>query len=169
MHKLMEFVCDELEELDRKVSKDGKLSRTDLEDVKDLTEVKKNILKIKMLSDESEYSNGYDNAGYSRRGGYSGRMSYSDGGSYGSMSSYAEGNSYTGDGSRDFIRPDGSYRYETPEAASFARGRRGNVRRDAMGRYSRAEDEMTEGLMKLMEKAPDEQTRNEIRKLMDRM
>lgn len=32
-----------------------------------------------------------------------------------------------------------------------------------------ARHERTEGLMKLMEKAPDEQTRNEIRKLMDRM
>jgi hypothetical protein len=52
---------------------------------------------------------------------------------------------------------------------SFARGRGRNARRDSMGRYSRAEDEIQEGLMKLMDKAPDEQTRNEIRRLMENM
>ena len=162
MHKLMEFVCDELEELERKAAKDGKLSRTDLEDVKNLTEVKKNILKIEMLSEESEYSNamsGYSRRdGYSRRGSYAGG-SYADGGSYGDMS-------YADDGRNDFIRPDGSYR---DGGASYARGRGRYAKRDSMGRYSRANDEMTEELMKLMDKAPDEQTRSEIRKLMEKM
>lgn len=50
-----------------------------------------------------------------------------------------------------------------------ASGKGRNARRDSMGRYSRAEDEMQEGLMKLMDKAPDEQTRNEIRRLMENM
>ena len=158
MHKLMEFVCDELEELERKAAKDGKLSRTDLEDVKNLTEVKKNILKIEMLSDESEYSNAM--GGYSRRGNYSRRMSYADGGgSYGDMS-------YADDGMGDFVRPDGSYR---DGGMSYARGRGRYAKRDSMGRYSRANDEMQEELMKLMDKAPDEQTRSEIRKLMEKM
>lgn len=149
MHKLMEFVCDELEELERKAAKDGKLSRTDLEDVKDLSEVKKNLLKIDMLSGESEYSNSMD--GYSRRNSY-----------------YSMDGSYANDGSMDFVRPDGSYRYGTP-GASYARGRRGNVARDSMGRYSRAEDEMTEGLMRLAGEAPDEQTRSKIMKLMEQI
>ena len=157
MHKIMEFVCDELEEMERKVAKDGKLSRTDLDDVMKLTKVKKNLLESEMLSEESEYSNAM--GGYSRRGNYSRRMSYADGGSYGDMS-------YADEGRNDFVRPDGSYR---DGGGSYARGRGRYARRDSMGRYSRAEDEMTEGLMKLMDKAPDEQTRNEIRKLMEKM
>ena len=157
MHKIMEFVCDELEEMERKVAKDGKLSRTDLEDVMKLTKVKKNLLESEMLSEESEYSNAM--GGYSRRGNYSRRMSYADGGSYGDMS-------YADEGRNDFVRPDGSYR---DGSSSYARGRGRYARRDSMGRYSRAEDEMTEGLMKLMDKAPDEQTRSEIRKLMEKM
>ena len=151
MHKLMEFVCDELEEMDRKVAKEGKLSRTELEDVKNLTDVKKNILKIDMLSDESEYSNAM--GGYSRRGSYTDR-------SYADMS-------YADEGRGDFVRPDGSYRYPTPEA-SYARGRRGNVRRDAMGRYSRSGD-ISEDLEKLMNKTDDERVKDEIRRLMDRL
>lgn len=151
MHKLMEFVCDELEEMERKVAKDGKLSRTDLEDVMKLAKVKKNLLETELLSEESEYSNAM--------GGYSRRESYAD-------RSYAD-MSYADDGRRDFVRPDGSYRYETP-TASYARGRRGNVRRDSMGRYSRSGD-FTEELEMLMEKAPDERTKEEIRKLMERM
>ena len=161
MHKLMEFVCDELEELERKAAKDGKLSRTDLEDVKNLTEVKKNILKIELLSEESEYSNAMD--GYYRRGGYSRRGSYA-GGSYDGGGSYAD-MSYADEGRGDFVRPDGSYR---DGGGSYARGRGRYAKRDSMGRYSR-NDEMTEELMKLMDKAPDEQTRSEIRKLMEKM
>ena len=146
MHKLMEFVCDELEELERKVAKDGKLSRTDLEDVMKLAKTKKNLLEAEMLSEESEYSNAM--SGYSRRGSYA-DMSYAD------------------DGRGDFVRPDGSYRYATPEA-SYARGRRGNVRRDSMGRYSRSGD-ISEDLEKLMNKTDDERVKDEIRRLMERM
>lgn len=43
------------------------------------------------------------------------------------------------------------------------------TKRDSMGRYSSADNEVIEGLMKLADHAPDEQTRNEIMKLMDRM
>ena len=161
MHKLMEFVCDELEELERKAAKDGKLSRTDLEDVKNLTEVKKNILKIDMLSDESEYSNamGYSRRGYSRRGSYADGMSYRD-------MSYADGRSYANDGSDNFVRPDGSYK---DGGMSYARGRGAGAKRDSMGRYSRAEDETIMQLEQLMDTAQDEHTRKEIRKILDRM
>ena len=144
MHKLMEFVCDELEELEHKVAKEGKLSRTDLEDVKNLSEVKKNILKIEMLSEGSEYSNAM--GGYSRRDGYSRRMSYADGGSYGDMS-------YADEGRGDFVRPDGSYR---DGGSSYARGRGSGARRDSMGRYS------SEG-------GVDEKTKEELRKLIEKM
>lgn len=159
MHKLMEFVCNELEELERKAAKDGKLSRTDLEDVKNLTEVNKNILKIEMLSDESEYSNamGYSRRGYSRRGSYADGRSYMDG-------SYADGEYRAADGIRNYVRPDGSY-----ADSSYARGRGAGAKRDAMGRYSRAEDETIMQLEQLMDTAQDEHTRKEIRKILDRM
>ena len=48
---------------------------------------------------------------------------------------------------------------------SYARGR--NTRRDSMGRYSR--DGMADKLRELMEDAPDEKSREEIRRLADKM
>lgn len=54
---------------------------------------------------------------------------------------------------------------------SMARGRTGNVRRDSMGRYSRddALDDMVDELEELMEKAPDEQTKKEFRKFINKV
>lgn len=64
---------------------------------------------------------------------------------------------------------------------SYARGRR-NARRDSMGRYSRenyrggsygysrdGKDEYKEQLMQLMDDAPDEQTRQGIKRMLDTM
>ena len=162
MHKLMEFVCDELEELERKAAKDGKLSRTDLEAVKELTEVKKNILKIEMLSEESEYSNAM--GGYSRRGGYSKRGSYADGRSY-MDGSYADGG-YSSDG--NYVRPDGSYRREIVDS-SYARGRGAGAKRDSMGRYSRSSDQTIQEVRMLLNRTQDENARQELSKLLDKL
>lgn len=63
-----------------------------------------------------------------------------------------------------YVRPDGSY---SRDGMSHARGR--GAKRDSMGRYSRASEDMRHELRELMEKATDEHTKNEIRKLMDRM
>ena len=54
---------------------------------------------------------------------------------------------------------------------SMARGRTGNVRRDSMGRYSRddALDDMVDELEELMEKAPDEQTKKEFRRFINKV
>lgn len=58
---------------------------------------------------------------------------------------------------------------------SYARGRRGNVKRDAMGRYSRergysmANEEMVSELRELMMDAPDEKTRMEFQKFITKM
>lgn len=62
-----------------------------------------------------------------------------------------------------------SYRYD--DGKSMARGRTGNVRRDSMGRYSRddALDDMVDELEELMEKAPDEQTKKEFRKFINKV
>ena len=53
---------------------------------------------------------------------------------------------------------------------SYARGRTG-ARRDSMGRYSRddAVDEMVEELEDMMNKAPDAETKKELRKFITKM
>lgn len=52
---------------------------------------------------------------------------------------------------------------------SYARGRRGNVRRDSMGRYSSDSDMMIHELRELMDEAPDERTKMEFKKFIQKM
>lgn len=52
---------------------------------------------------------------------------------------------------------------------SGARGRGRNARRDSMGRYSRDNDEMIMELRELMEDAPDEETRMEFQKFIQKV
>ncbi len=64
----------------------------------------------------------------------------------------------------------GSYRMNH----SYARGRRGNVRRDSMGRYSRddrysRDGGMIEELKELMHDAPNDQIKMEMQKLVTKM
>lgn len=74
MHKLIEYVCDELEELEKKADKGGKLSMSEVEYADKLAHLKKNLLKGEELYEESEdgYSGRYD-------GRYDGGMSYARG------------------------------------------------------------------------------------------
>lgn len=83
----------------------------------------------------------YEENDYSSRGSYEGGMSYTRGG-----------------------------------RSSYARGRGANARRDSMGRYSRAgrygyamDGDMIEELRDLMEKAPDERTKKEFQKLINKL
>ena len=150
MHKLMEYICDELDELERKASKDGKLSMAEVQYGDMLAHFKKNLMK----AEEMEGEEGYSERGYSRRGG-----SYARGGNRGGRYS-REGGSYEGDS------------YEG--GGSYARGRTGNVRRDSMGRYSRdgysmADEEMVMELRELMEDAPDEKTRQEFKRFIQKI
>lgn len=76
----------------------------------------------------------------------------------------------------------GMYRGEY-DGGSYARGRRGNVRRDSMGRYSRdgssyrydgyartgGKEEYIDNLRQMMHEAPDEQTRQSIKRMIDQM
>lgn len=127
MHKLLEYVCDELDELERKVDKEGKLSITETQYGDILAHFKKNLLSADKMM-EGEYS------GYSREDGYS------------------------------------------REGDSYARGRR-NARRDSMGRYSRsyndgysmAEEDMVAELRELMRNAPDEHTRMEFQRFIQKL
>lgn len=148
MHKLMEYVCDELEELERKADKDGKLSMAEMQYVDMLAHTKKNLLKAEeMMGEDGEYSmNG--------EGGMMSNRSYTRGGNRG-------GGNRSNDG--------GSYR------SSYARGRGRNARRDSMGRYSRDEDysmdasEMVEQLREMMQDAPDQQTRQEFQRFIQKI
>ena len=56
MHKLMEYVCNELEELERKAEKGGKLSMQEVQYLDTLAHTKKNLLKADEMWDDSEYS-----------------------------------------------------------------------------------------------------------------
>ncbi len=66
---------------------------------------------------------------------------------------YARGRSYTRDGRG---------------GRSYARGRM-NARRDAMGRYSRASEDIAEQLRDMMQDAPDEHIRMEIERLANKV
>lgn len=70
----------------------------------------------------------------------------------------------------------GSYRY----GSSYARGRGRNAKRDSMGRYSRegsyrgysraeGREDMIEDLREMMENAPDEATRMEFQRMIQKM
>lgn len=81
----------------------------------------------------------------------------------------AYGDSYNRNYNRNYNRG-GSYADE-----SYRRGRGRNARRDSRGRYaseggySRASEDMVMQLREMMEDAPDQQTRQEIERLMKKM
>lgn len=141
MHKLYdlkEMLCRELEDYSNR----DNLDINSLEIVDKLAHAVKNIDKI--IESEEEQDGGM--SGRSYRGGMY------DGGSY-------RGGSYR----------EGSYR---DGGMSYARGRGRNARRDSMGRYSRErysrDDNMADSIRDLMENAPDEQTRMELQRMMEK-
>lgn len=60
MHKLMEYVCSEISELERKAGKEGKLSMAETEYADMLTRIKKNLLKTDEMTGEGEFSMAID-------------------------------------------------------------------------------------------------------------
>ena len=71
--------------------------------------------------------------------------------------------------SNSYRRGGNSYR-----GGSYARGRGRNARRDSMGRYSRegysqAVDDMAQELRELMEDAPDERTKQEFKRFIQKI
>ena len=66
MHALMQYICDELEELERKAEKEGKLSMAEVQYMDTLLHSKKNLLKADEMYEESKY---FDEGGsYARDG-----------------------------------------------------------------------------------------------------
>lgn len=84
MHKLMEYVCDEMKELERKAEKDGKLSMAEMQYLDTLAHTKKNLLKADEMSEE-----GYSGMMYPRY--YGDERSYADDRSRNNGRSYARG------------------------------------------------------------------------------
>jgi hypothetical protein len=126
MDKLIDYICDELAEYEKKAEK-GKLSMAEMQYVDLLAHTKKNLLKGDEMMDGESYA--YE---YSReRGGN-------------------RGNRYM-----------------------YARGR--NARRDSRGRYSSEgrymmdAGDMVDQLRDMMEDAPDERTKMEFKRFIQKM
>ena len=63
---ILDYICDEIEEIEQKVQKEGKLSMAEVEYLDKLEHIKKDMLTSQAMEDS-----GYSNDGYDR--GYSGR------------------------------------------------------------------------------------------------
>ncbi len=143
LYELKEKLCEELEKYGGQ-----NITAGTLEVVDKLTHSIKNLDKIIEAKEEDEYS--------------------MNGGSY----AYARGGNQGGGGSNRSYRG-GSYAREGGSYA-YARGRGRNARRDRMGRYS-SEDgysmdgEMVSELYELMEEAPDEKTKKEFQKFIQKI
>lgn len=153
LYELKEMLCEELKEYGSK----EKLDVGGLEIVDKLAHAIKNIDKIiEAYEMEEEYSMA---GGGSYDGSYRG--------------SYAQGGGGQGGGNQGGQSNRGG--------GSYARGRGRNARRDSMGRYSRearysrggysrgGSDEMVDELRELMQEAPDQQTRQEFQKLIQKL
>lgn len=86
MQKMIDFICDELDDIERKAEKDGKLSMTEIQYADTLAHLKKNLLTAEAMTEDGGYSRGgsyargrnarrdtigryarnYDRGGYSR-------------------------------------------------------------------------------------------------------
>lgn len=145
MHKLIEYACDKLDELEKKAEK-GNLSMAETEYAEVLSSLKKNLLKGDILYDEVMEMDGE----------YSSAMRpMSDmGGTY-------RGGSYNRnrDGGMSYARGDG-------------RGRGRNAKRDSMGRYSsergysRDAADMTAELQEMMDDPKYAPVKHDIERLM---
>lgn len=81
MHNLIDFICEELEELEKKAERDGKLSMAEIQYADTLAHTKKNLLKGEEMMEEgfSMAGDRYHMGSYARGGNMGGR-SYARGG-----------------------------------------------------------------------------------------
>ena len=132
MHKLIEYICDELDELEKKADKGGKLTTAELQYGDTLAHFKKNLLTAEAMMDaDNEHS--YDDQSYARGGNRGGRR-----GGANQYGSYARGNYNRNTYSRE-------------------RG------------YSMSSEDLADELRNLMNDAPDEHTKQEFRKFIDKI
>ena len=140
MHKLIEFICDELDDLERKAERGGKLSMTEVQYMDTLAHAKKNLLKSEEMMD-----GGYSMDRYS--GDYSGE--------------YSRGYSERRGRGRN-ARRDSMGRYSRDRYSRDRYSRDGYSRDDD---YSMDGDFESE-LEQLMEDAPNDQVRQKLQAIM---
>lgn len=143
MHKLYEYVCDELKDLEKKAEK-GNLSMQEIQYADTLAHLKKNLMKAdEMMEDEfGEYS-----------------MAYYP------MTSYAE----EGGNNGGYMNGRGGNSYARGRGRNARRDSMGRYSRE--GGYSYAEDDMREiiaDMRGIMSKLPAEKQR-EVREFIDSM
>lgn len=73
MHKLLDYICDELEMLEKKVGKGEKLSMSEISYMDTLAHAKKNILTADAMEDADEYRDDYSGARMGRGRGSNAR------------------------------------------------------------------------------------------------
>lgn len=149
MHKLIEYVCDELEKIEKQAD-NGKLSIAEVEYADKLAHLKKNLLRADELMDA-----GYSGAMRRYPSSYRAGTSYDDGDGYGRD----RGTSYDDRGRGSRAQRDSRGRY------SSGRGYSRYVRDD----FSMASDEVIEDLRELMDQAPDDRMRNELKRIMKKV
>lgn len=155
MHELYELKEKLMEELEKYGQEE--LTAGSLEVVDKLSHAIKNLHKIIEACEEEEE--------YSMEGGMmGGGMSYARGGNRGGQGGGRSNRSYRG------------YAREGGGSYAYARGRGRNARRDSMGRYSSEggysmadSEEMVQNLRELMEDAPDEKTKKEFQKFIQKI
>ena len=141
---LYDYVCEELEDVERDGLKAGNLDSTDK-----LVNIKKNLLKIEKY--ENEMDGGYSMGdGYWTAGG-----DYGDGYSRANRGQHWVRGHYSRDGRRMYDR-DGGYSFR---------------RRDSRGRYSRADGKegIMESMKEVMADATNEKEREIIRDAMSKL
>jgi hypothetical protein len=137
MHKLIEYICDELEKVEQQ-AETGKLSMSELEYADKLAHLKKNLLRADELMDK-----GY--SGEVRRYPFSYRGGYDDG-----SRTYDGGRSYDNRGRGSQANRDSRGRYSSRY-----------IRDD----YSMNTDEIVHDLRSLINMAPDERMRQELQRI----
>ena len=157
MHEIKDILMGEIHKVkgDLKKSNGGKISRSDMEWLKDLTEVVKNIDKIEILEEGDGYS---EESNWMADGRMYG-TSYDDGMSYARGRGRNAKRDSMGRYSRDMMHHD-DMSYEN--GASYARGDRSGRR----GGYSRADakEQMIEKLEDMMQDAETSKEREAIKR-----
>lgn len=131
MHKLIDYICEELEQLEQKVSKEKQLSMQEVQYGDLLAHWGKNLLKFEKMEEGNSYAMSRD---------------YYRGGDYGSYNSYARGRGRGAarDSMGRYSREGGSYEGSYDEGYSRAED---DVKSKLRQKLSAASDERTRRIL----------------------
>lgn len=139
MHKLLDYICEEIRSYDKKVGNGQQLSAAELQYLDTLAHVKKNLLKGEEMMEEMD-EEGYSNRGYSNRG-YS--RVYNDG--------------------------TNSYNARYSRARGRTNARRDSMGRYSRNGYSMENEPIMAELREMMNDTQDERIRQKIQNLIHEM